>query len=103
VVLAVSALAAGILAPVGMWQWMTAHGSIFGNLTVRVPGVAAIPLDPKWSFLAFGLLVAISYSALAGIALTLSRSARPQVRNAITVAMLPLFFALAWLVVRSPR
>jgi hypothetical protein len=102
-VLAGSALAAGIAAPLGMRQWMAAHNSFVGNFTVSVPGVGAVPVDARWAYVMLGIFVAISYSALAGIALILSRSARRATRNAITLAMLPVFFALAWFAVRSPR
>jgi hypothetical protein len=102
-VLAVCALAAGVVTPVGVWQWMAVHKSLFGPLTVTVPGMGATQLDATWTCVVLGFLVAISYSALAGITLVLSRRARRPFRNAITLAMLPVFFALAWVAVRSPR
>ena len=103
VVLAVCALAAGVVTPLGVWQWMAVHKSAFGVLTVNVPGTGAMQLDATWTSVVLGVLVAISYSALAGITLVLSRRARRPFRNAITLAMLPVFFALAWVAIRSPR
>jgi hypothetical protein len=103
VVLAVCALALGVVTPVGVWQWMAVHKSSLGALTVGVPGTGTTRLDARWTAVALGVLVAISYSALAGITLVLSRRARRPFRNAITLAMLPVFLALAWVAVRSPR
>jgi hypothetical protein len=103
VVLAVCALAAGVVTPIGVWQWLAVHKSSLGGLTVSVPTMGARQLDARWTCVVLGVLVAISYSALAGITLVLSRRARRPFRNAITLAMLPVFFALAWVAVRNPR
>ena len=103
IVLAVTAFAAGVVTPVGVWQWMAVHKSSLGGLTVSVPGMGTMQLDARWTCVVLGILVAISYSALAGITLVLSRRARRPFRNAITLAMLPVFFALAWVAFRSPR
>lgn len=102
VILAVCAAAAGVLTPFGVWQWMTVHKSFFGDLMVSLPGRGAMRLDARWACAVLGVLVAISYSALAGIALVLTRGVRRSVRNVITLVMLPVFFALAWVAVRNP-
>src|SRR5271154_5526766 len=103
VVLVICALVAGVVTPVGVWQWMAVHKSSLEGLTVSASRAGAVQLDSRWTLVALGVLVAVSYSALAGIALVLSRRARRPFRNAITLAMLPVFFALAWVAVMSPR
>ena len=102
-VLACAAVAAGIAVPVAVWRWMVHHTAFFGNISLGVPGAGSVQVDGKWAYLILGLVVVIGYSAVAGIALVLSRRARRPFRNAITLVMLPVFFALAWIVARSPR
>ena len=102
-VLATTAVAAGIAVPIAVWRWMVAHHTLFGDISLRVPGMGTLQLDARWAYALIGLAVVVSYSALAGTFLILTRRARRPLRNAVTLFMLPVFLALAWLSIGGRR
>jgi hypothetical protein len=81
---------------------MKYYGIVVGDVQVGLLGSSGeLPLDPKWFLPIVSGLALLGYVLVAFITLLITRRLSLQVRNTITIALVPVYLAGLWLLVAT--